>query len=73
MMPVRLYLTIRNSCIAFLGPYSNGLSHVGIPKRSIGHRMCCLVPPTYHTGVHAQLRLIVYSTVSRIGVDLRSS
>ncbi|KAG1746435.1 hypothetical protein EDB19DRAFT_1894215 [Suillus lakei] len=60
-------------CIASSGPYSDALSGVDIPKRSICPGKYYLVPSTYHAGVHAQFRVIVYSTVSGIEVVLRSS
>ncbi|KAG2153243.1 hypothetical protein DEU56DRAFT_955173 [Suillus clintonianus] len=60
-------------CIASSGPYSDALSGVDIPKRSIGPGKYYLVPSTYHAGVHAQFRLILYSTVSGIEVVVRSS
>lgn len=59
-------------CIASSGPYSDALSGVDIPKRSISPGKYYLVPSTYHAGVHAQFRMIVYSTVSGVEVVLRS-
>jgi calpain-7 len=59
-------------CIASSGPYSDALSGVDIPKRSISPGKYYLVPSTYHAGVHAQFRMIIYSTVSGVEVVLRS-
>ncbi|KAG1772088.1 hypothetical protein EDD22DRAFT_1021042, partial [Suillus occidentalis] len=59
-------------CIASSGPYSDALSGVDIPKRSISPGKYYLVPSTYHAGVQAQFRMIVYSTVSGVEVVLRS-
>lgn len=59
-------------CVASSGPYSDALSGVDIPKRSICPGKYHLVPSTYHAGVHAQFRIVVYSTVSGIEVVLRS-
>ncbi|KAG2063826.1 hypothetical protein BDR04DRAFT_1235377 [Suillus decipiens] len=59
-------------CIASSGPYSDALSGVDIPKRSICPGKYHLVPSTYHAGMHAQFRIVVYSTVSGIEVVLRS-
>ncbi|KAG2043833.1 hypothetical protein BDR03DRAFT_995910 [Suillus americanus] len=59
-------------CIASSGPYSDALSGVEIPKRSISPGKYYLVPSTYHAGVHAQFRIVVYSSVSGIEVVLRS-
>ncbi|KIK39167.1 hypothetical protein CY34DRAFT_770204 [Suillus luteus UH-Slu-Lm8-n1] len=59
-------------CIASSGPYSDALSGVDIPKRNISPGKYYLVPSTYHAGVQAQFRMIVYSTVSGVEVVLRS-
>lgn len=59
-------------CIASSGPYSDALSGVDIPKRSISPGKYYLVPSTYHAGVHAQFRIVVYSGVSGTEVVLRS-
>ncbi|KAG2104085.1 uncharacterized protein F5147DRAFT_704998 [Suillus discolor] len=59
-------------CIASSGPYSDALSGVDIPKRSISPGRYYLVPSTYHAGVHAQFRIVVYSSVSGTEVVLRS-
>ncbi|KAG2142326.1 uncharacterized protein EDB93DRAFT_1158574 [Suillus bovinus] len=58
--------------IASSGPYSDALSGVDIPKRSISPGKYYLVPSTYHAGVHAQFRIVVYSGVAGIEVVLRS-
>ncbi|KAG0708685.1 hypothetical protein DFH29DRAFT_891533 [Suillus ampliporus] len=58
--------------IASSGPYSDALSGVDIPKRSLAPGKYYLVPSTYHPGVQAQFRLIIYSTISGIEVVLRS-
>ncbi|KAG2055542.1 cysteine proteinase [Suillus hirtellus] len=59
-------------CIASSGPYSDALSGVDIPKRSISPGKYYLVPSTYHAGVHAQFRIVVYSGVSGTEVVLHS-
>ncbi|KAG1878778.1 hypothetical protein F4604DRAFT_1754108 [Suillus subluteus] len=59
-------------CIASSGPYSDALSGVDIPKRSISPGKYYLVPSTYHAGVHARFRIVVYSSVSGIEVVLHS-
>ncbi|KAG1739095.1 uncharacterized protein EDB91DRAFT_1237555 [Suillus paluster] len=53
------------------GPYSDALSGVDIPKRPLAAGKYYLVPSTYHPGVQAQFRVIIYSTVSGIEVSLR--
>jgi calpain-7 len=58
--------------IASSGPYSDALSGVDIPKRSIAPGKYYLVPSTYHAGVHARFRIFVYSSVSGIEVVLRA-
>ncbi|KAJ8581144.1 cysteine proteinase [Rhizopogon salebrosus TDB-379] len=59
-------------CVASSGPYSDALSGVDISRRSIAAGKYYLVPSTYHAGILAQFRLIIYSTTSGIAVTLRS-
>ncbi|OAX42822.1 cysteine proteinase [Rhizopogon vinicolor AM-OR11-026] len=59
-------------CTASSGPYSDALSGVDISRRLIAAGTYYLVPSTYHAGVLAQFRLIIYSTNSGIAVTLRS-
>jgi calpain-7 len=59
-------------CIASSGPYSDAISGVDISRQLIAAGKYYLVPSTYHAGVFAQFRLIIYSTNSGIAVTLRS-
>lgn len=59
-------------CIASSGPYSDALSGVDIAKRGMSPGKYYLVPSTYHPGVCARFRIVVYSGVSGIEVVLRS-
>ncbi|KAG2347439.1 cysteine proteinase [Suillus weaverae] len=59
-------------CIASSGPYSDALSGVDIPKRGMSPGKYYLVPSTYHAGVCARFRIVVYSGVSGIEIILRS-
>ncbi|KAG1781967.1 hypothetical protein EV702DRAFT_1192623 [Suillus placidus] len=59
-------------CIASSGPYSDALSGVDIAKRGMSPGKYYLVPSTYHAGVVARFRIVVYSGVSGIEVVLRS-
>ncbi|KAH7925291.1 cysteine proteinase [Leucogyrophana mollusca] len=58
-------------CIAASGPYSDAISGVDIPMRSLSPGKYYLVPSTYSPGIQTQFRLISYSSVAGVTVTQR--